>query len=96
MEISDATTIIKDFKITKNQSYLFTVRHDSLSTLLDLNAISPYQLLFFDECQLFIGAICSLGGLEQLFLSQTVAKFILLITHKQLDKLEYVVSYDLY
>jgi hypothetical protein len=96
LELNNSTAIIKSFTIVKNQSYLFTVKHKSTITLLDLNAITPYQLLFFDDCQLFTGATFSLGGLEQLFLSQTTAKFILLTPHKQIDKWEYALGYDLY
>lgn len=79
LEIDTATVNVHNYGIINGQNYLLAVKHHQLNTVLDVTRITPYQLIFFDDKQNFIGCSASLGKPEHLFSIQTTAKYILLV-----------------
>ena len=88
LELKQPTTIVQNLEIVQGQQYLFSATHQALNSVLDLTAITPYQLVFFDEIQKFTGASFSLGNPEQLFSIQTTARFILLVPFTEIINLQ--------
>lgn len=94
MEIDFTTAIIRNHGIIKDQTYLFSIKHQQLNTVLDLKEITPYQLVFFNDKKEFIGTSFSLGSIEHLFSIQTTAKHILLVPFKEKIELRNLIHFS--
>lgn len=79
LEEQNTTTILRDNNIAISQTYLLSIKHQELNSVLDLTGITPFQLLYFNEKQECTGASFSLGDQNHVFFIQTTAKHILLI-----------------
>ena len=79
---NQSTTVVRNYEIDLEQTYFISVVHNELNSSLDLTGITPFQLIFFDSNQNFVGASFSTGEPNHLFTIQTTAKHILLIPLK--------------
>ncbi len=77
-----STIFVRNNDIDLDKTYVISVVHTELNSFLDLNGITPFQLIFFDSNQKFAGATFSTGKQNHLFMIQTTAKHILLIPFK--------------
>lgn len=55
----------------------------TLTTLLDLSNLNPYELWYFDEKQKFTGKAFALSTGDGSFLVQTQAKFVLVVNREK-------------
>ena len=60
--------------------YLFQISHIKLTTLLEVTSITPYEIWYFDQDQLFTGKAFSLHQGLGNFRIQTQAKWILIFS----------------
>nr|WP_314834567.1 hypothetical protein [uncultured Flavobacterium sp.] len=79
---NQSTTVVRNNEIDLDKTYLISVVHTELNSFLDLTGVIPFQLIFFDDNQNFVGASFSTGEPNHLFTIQTTAKHILLIPFK--------------
>lgn len=79
--ISQSTTLVATLLPLLGGPILLEKKHDHMNSLLDMEAVTPYVLLFFDDNGAFISATFSLNPNEASFAVQTQATFVLLVPH---------------
>jgi len=79
IELNESLIVVKSLLAEKSKILLLEVKHNQINTLLDLTNVTPYELWYFDQDQLFTGKGFSLQNSGQLFQIQTQARYIVLI-----------------
>ncbi len=65
------------------EGFLLQLPTTTLTTLLDLSNLNPYELWYFDEKQKFTGKAFALSTSDGSFLVQTQAKFVLVVNREK-------------
>lgn len=81
-EINDAVVVVKSLMAENPKILLVEIIHNQINTLLDLTNVSPYELWYFDQQQIFIAKSFSLQNGAAPFQIQTQARYIALIPLK--------------
>ena len=68
------------------EGFFLKLPTNSLTTIIDLSSITPYELWYFDEKQNFTGKAFALSNNSGSFLVQTQAKFVLVI-HREIHSI---------
>jgi hypothetical protein len=81
-EVTDSVVVVKSLIAVNPKILLLEIKHNYINTLLDLTNVSPYELWYFDQQQIFIAKSFSLQNGAAPFQIQTQARYVALIPFK--------------